>query len=254
MSDSAERTIRASARRRREARQDGRSPQSSTLVNGVQLFVVAVLIYTLGESLLISLATFTKQSISTARADSLAPEESFRRAFDWGATHLLSWFAVLLIMAIVINVAQLGGLRLLVHRILPDFSRVNPMTGIGRLFAAQNVSAGIQSLLIVIAVLAGIGMFWWSQLPKLLALTEFEGGTIMLGIVRVASSATFLAATILVFFGAIDFALRWWRFERDLMMTPEELKQELRDTQGDPQTKARRANQQLRTEQTQAIR
>jgi flagellar biosynthetic protein FlhB len=209
----------------------------------VELLVVAALIYTLGEGLIVSLATFTKQSLTMARAESLAPEDSFRRALEWGSSHLLVWFAALIIMAILVNFAQLGGLRLLIQRIMPDFSRVNPTTGLGQLFSGRKVWEGMRSLLTVIAVLTAIGLFWWSQLPHLMSLTEFSEGLILIGIVRVSSIAALLVASILVLFGAVDFGLTWWRFERDLMMTPEELKQELRDTQGDPQTKTRRAEQ-----------
>ena len=248
MSDSAERTIRASDRRRREARQDGHCPHSPALVNGVQLLVVATLIHTLGEGLIVSLATFTKQSLMSATVELPAPEESFRRALDWGSNHLMSWFVALVAVAVFVNVAQLGGFRLLIHRVLPDFKRVDPGVGIGRLFSGQSFSTGIRALLTVLAVLGGLGLFWWTQLPKLIALTEFGKGQILVGIVRVSSTAAFLAATILVLFGAADYALSWWRFERGLMMTPDELKQDLRDTQGNPQTKTRR------TEQARAIR
>jgi flagellar biosynthetic protein FlhB len=243
MSDSSERTIKASERRRREARQDGRSPQSAALVNGVQLLVVAALIYSLGEGLVISLAAFTKQSLANASVELKDPQDSLRKALDWSSNQLASWFAWILIVAIAVNVVQLGGLRLLVNRIMPDFNRVNPANGIGRLFAGQNVVAGMQSLAMVLIVLTSVALFWWSLLPKLVAMTALSEGTILIAIVRFSSSAALLVATILVLFGAIDFGFSWLKFERSLMMTPEEQRQELRDTQGSPQTKARRTEQ-----------
>jgi flagellar biosynthesis protein FlhB len=246
MSD--ERTIKASERRRKEAREDGRSPHSTAFVNGVQLLVIAFLVSVLGESLVASLASFTKQSLIGASLELAAPQDLFQRTLVWSSEHLATWLVAILLTAIVANVIQLGGLRLLIHRIMPDFGRVNPGSGLSRLFGGQNFTAGMQSLVMVVAVLSGIGLFWWSLLPKVLSLSAFNAGQILISIVRFGSTAALLLATILVVLGVMDFGLSWWKFERGLMMTPEELREELRDTQGNPQIKARR------TEQARAVR
>lgn len=122
----------------------------------------------------------------------------------------------------------------------PDWNRVNPLTGFQRVFSARM----LVPTALAITKLTFIGALTYSEVCKVLSDPIF--GTS----VSTAHLATFLAetslrivlrvATGLLVIAAIDYGYQWWRTNRDLMMTKEELKEESKSSEGNPQVKAAR--------------
>jgi len=122
----------------------------------------------------------------------------------------------------------------------PDWNRLNPVEGVKRLFSTRMVvptAIAIGKLVLIIALT-------WTEVRSVLNDPIFTTS------VSVARVGTFLAETglrvfvrVVLVLGAIaaaDYAYQWWRTHRDLMMTREELKEELKNTEGNPRIKAAR--------------
>lgn len=128
----------------------------------------------------------------------------------------------------------------------PDWARVNPVEGFKRIFSMRSLpTTGI-----AIAKLAFIIALTYTEVVKVLHDPIFTTS------VSVQRMATFLASTCLRIFyrvslalmvvAAADYGYQWWRTNRDLMMSKEEVKEEMKNTEGNPRVKAaRRRRRQL---------
>jgi flagellar biosynthetic protein FlhB len=122
----------------------------------------------------------------------------------------------------------------------PDWNRLNPFEGFKRLFSTRMVAPTAISL----TKLAVIVALTYNEVRSILNDPIFTTS------VSVSRMATFLAETslriflrvslVLLAIAAADYGYQWWRTQRDLMMTKQELKEELQNTEGNQQIKAAR--------------
>jgi flagellar biosynthetic protein FlhB len=121
----------------------------------------------------------------------------------------------------------------------PDWERVNPMSGLKRIFSIRSlVPTGLSLLKLVI-----IGTVAWGGIRKILQDPIFFTVVGPAEIARFLSDTTFsLAARVIIVLTAIaaaDYGFQYWKTNQDLMMTKEEVKEEFKNTEGDPKMKAR---------------
>lgn len=121
----------------------------------------------------------------------------------------------------------------------PNWDRVNPMTGFKRIFSIQTlVPTGLSLLKLLI-----IGAVCWSGVRKVLHDPIFFTAISPAEIARFLSETSFtLASRVILVLSAIaaaDYGYQYWKTNRDLMMTKEEIKEEVKNMEGDPQMKAR---------------
>lgn len=247
--DSGERTMRATKRRRREARLDGLVARSRELAVALQLIVAAGLLFLLGRSLVESLAgMLASQLRSAAGSDSQSSLTSSSVASEaghyaaWSSSHVLPWLLLLFVAAVVAGLMQTGFL-FLPKRLAPNIARLSPLGGLRRLFSGENAAAAGLSVLRLCGLLIAGGLFLSSQLTVIVSLVQLPPGQAALMTGGLVASLSLILAACCVIFGAADYGYRRWKYERDLMMTPEEFRRELRDSEGDPQIRnARRTS------------
>lgn len=121
----------------------------------------------------------------------------------------------------------------------PDWERVNPLAGLKRIFSARSlVPTGLSLLKLII-----IGVVAWGGIRKILQDPIFFSVVGPAEIARFLSDTTFsLAGRVIVVLTAIaaaDYGFQYWKTNQDLMMTKEEVKEEFKNMEGDPQMKAR---------------
>ena len=127
----------------------------------------------------------------------------------------------------------------------PHWERLNPVTGLQRLFSLRSAVP----TLIAVLKFAVIAALTYSQVHAIL------NDPIFATAVSVGRLASFLAQTCLQIFlrvslallviAAADYGYQWWRTQRDLMMTKQELKEELKNTEGSQMTKNARRRRRL---------
>ena len=155
------------------------------------------------------------------------------------AVVLLPVLGMIVLSAVVGNVIQFG-LLFLPEQVVPDFSRVDPAQGLSRLLSWRSAARFLFGLVKLSAVAL---VAWFSfesdrdrimncgQLP-VAALAVFVAETLLWTAVRIV--VTLLAVAVL------DYGYERWRYERELRMTDQELREELRSLNGDPRLSAQR--------------
>lgn len=148
---------------------------------------------------------------------------------------------ITLVTALCAIVATFAQTRMLVSSELmkPKFSRINPLEGFKRLFSLKSVINALKGLLkicilMVIVYMSIKGMFHESAKYLYVELQAscrhlFSQGMSM--IIKIGIAFIALAA--------LDFLYQWWDYERNLRMSKQEIKEEYKQTEGDPQIKGK---------------
>lgn len=236
-----ERTEEATPKRREEARKDGQIPRSQELTMAMVLLGSALLINMAGPMLggrILSLFGFGLASIASAPLDANG-SIAMLRAMGWRTLGtIVIWAASLAGIALFIAGVQARGI-FTTKPLEPKLERLNPGSNAKRIAGIQSWAELVKSLfkllIVTVAVRGAIVAAW----PDTMALAE-QGPMSFLFIVKKYSVKLLMTAG-LCYLGLALFDYLWqvWRHEQQLKMSREEIKQEMRQSEGDPLVKQR---------------
>ncbi len=238
-----EKTEAATPRRREQAREEGNVPRSTEL-NSVLLLIVAVLaLYLLGPrtfSRLIAIQDYYLSHLNDEQFEpSLSTVPAIVESVMKEAFLIVFPFTVAFIVgAAVINLAQVGFL-FTTKSLKPKPSRLSPLEGAKRIFSARGVMELTKSLLKLAIVAPLMYSAICGEVPLLASIADESVRHILPHLGYAALRVVWKALLILLVLALIDFAFQRYQHEKDLRMTKQEVKEELKNTQGDPQIKAR---------------
>ena len=152
---------------------------------------------------------------------------------------LLPMLGLLVIAGLAVELAQTGFL-FRAERAAPDLARIDPLRNLGRVFSWTSFSRAFLGLVKVALVLAVGWLAIGSELDRLLAASTLSPGQLAEWIADVIPWLLVKVAGVLILWGAFDYGLAWWRHERSLAMTPQELREEMREMGGTRRAVARR--------------
>jgi flagellar biosynthetic protein FlhB len=228
--------------RREQAREEGQVFKSQDLASAVLLILGAVtLLMTGGGVVQFFQALMTRELGPGVR---LTLDSAQVTAEWWAVTSQLARVALpimglLLVGAVVVDIAQVGFL-FLPDRALPDLTRLDPLAGLKRIFSLANVvrlAMGLGKVAIVGSV-AGISLYHERQ--TIMGLGGLAIPEIAQYLAQVLLWTAIKVAAALLVLAVFDYAFQWWKHEQDLRMTPQEVREEMRNLEGDPQVAARR--------------
>ena len=121
----------------------------------------------------------------------------------------------------------------------PKFSRLNPFTGIKRLFSMQALVGLVKGLIEIIVVVAILYFQVMDRINEFKKLIDTDVIKIVAYISETAMSLIVTIFVMLVFVAAADYVFQWWSFEKKLKMSKQEVKDEYKNTEGNPEVKGR---------------
>jgi flagellar biosynthetic protein FlhB len=153
-------------------------------------------------------------------------------------TLLAPIMTVIFITALVANYAQVGVL-FSTEKISPKLDKLNVIKGIAQIFSKQTMANTVKSF----AKIAVVGYVAYSEvikaLPHILPLIDNQPITILIFVSKVAFWIFLKAALIIALLAAADYAFQRWQFMEKMKMTKQEVKDEAKQTDGDPHVKGR---------------
>lgn len=242
MADSSK-TEKATPKKRRDERKKGNVFLSQDAVAVVTLLGSFSVFWLLSGTIAEQLSGFMRFCISRCgTAGALAVGDLVREIVMQALGLLLRCvFPITLVTMACAIIATFAQTRLLVSSELmkPKFSRINPLEGFKRLFSLKSVINALKgilkiSILMVIVYMSIKGMFHESakylyvDIRTSCAHLFSEGMSMIIKI-----SLAFIALA------ALDFLYQWWDYERGLRMSKQEIKEEYKQTEGDPQIKGK---------------
>lgn len=242
MAEGAEKKHEATPFRRQKAREDGQIPRSQDLASAVLLLVgILVLQYT-GPQIFEALASILQDHLEMPfywDTDVSSILNRLLNVLTKMGFALAPLLGLILLTAIVVNLAQ-SGIMFLPDKLGFDLNRINPMSGFSRLFSLPNATRlgfGILKMSLVTAtLLIGVSNRW----EEIQGLYDLSMPTVSRFVWDTSTQLCLQAAVVLVILALADYGFQRWKFEQDLRMTDEEIREELKSTQGDPSLKARR--------------
>ena len=144
----------------------------------------------------------------------------------------------IMFMGLGINLLQVG-LVVSTEKLEPKLDNLNPINGFGRIFSKRSLVELIKSILKIII----IGFFIWlyveEQIPYMPYFIYFDLGTSLAQIADIIFTLAFQIIAVIIVLAIADYAYQSWQMTQDLMMTKQEVKDEFKQTEGDPQIKGK---------------
>jgi flagellar biosynthesis protein FlhB len=137
--------------------------------------------------------------------------------------------------AAVAGVAQSGGVQFHPASLEPKFSKLNPVTNLGNLFSLRSVTRVAKSLVPAGAMV----IIGWGVLKRSLLSTPVMSLTRLPQTLSSSYNLAFDAALITLAWSAFDYVVEWRSWNNRIKMSKQEIREEIRDTMGNPQIKAK---------------
>jgi flagellar biosynthetic protein FlhB len=236
-----ERTEPGTSKRREEAREKGRVAKSRDVSSTAILFAALIYFYfnvTGVVEKLMSVATSIFRSvgqttISLDNISSLLTGLMFQVFFL-----LMPLLAVIFIVSILANIAQVGFL-FSSSAIQPEFSKLDPLKGLKRLFSLNSLVELIKNIfkMLIIGIVAY--MVVKKEVMGFLLLANQTAASLLIYIGSVTFKILLTTGWVLLALAIFDYAYQRWEFEKGLKMTKQEIKDEFKNTEGNPLIKGR---------------
>ncbi len=230
-------TEKATPRRRQKAREQGQVPRSRDLVASLGTISAVILLAWQLPTFVVDWRTLFRNEITLAawRPDQLVPvwRNSFHMFRGVTLAAILGWA-----VALVSGIAQ-GGLVFAPKTLSPNLNRLNPASRAEQLFSINAVSRLLKSLLPTLAIaFVAFSLLSrdWKRLPDLLH--SSGSATLSFTASRVFQLA-WQSSLVLVVWSAADYFIERWRHERELKMSRQDLRDEFKETEGNPAVKMR---------------
>jgi flagellar biosynthetic protein FlhB len=240
--DRSDKTELPTERRRQELRERGHIARSVDLNAASSVLVAAAVLNFFGDNLAQSLLDILRNSLS-ARAwlelDTPLLMTELLSMVRTVASALLPALALVMVSAVAVNAAQVGFV-LTTEPLTPDFERINPLAGARRLWSLRStvrLLAGLLKLAVSCAIVIG---FIGGRLPQLLHGINADTAGFCQQLGSWLAALAFQMALGLVALAVLDYAFQRWKFEQDIKMTRQEIRDELRLMEGDPHNRERR--------------
>ena len=236
-----EKTEPATPRRREEVRKKGQVAKSVDLTSAIVLLAAMLSLYFLTPTLLRTLTDLTRSYIASAatmRIDVTTAPALMMKAILQAGAFFTPFMLILVGAATLSNVAQIG-FKFSGYPLTPRLEKLNPISGFQRMFSARAFVDLMKSIfkLFIVGLIAYLTIR--SEFQRLISLSNADvwGAWAFLG--NMCFTLGMRIAIAFLMLGLIDYGFQRYQFEQDIKMTKEEIRQEVKDFEGDPQIRAR---------------
>ncbi len=243
---SGDKTEKATPKRKREAREKGQVVKSTELITALSLAVMFGALAVFGGQMVKGMFDVQKHFFSSTGPETLTQASvmaTFKDAATMFLTIMLPFMAAALVAGVVFNVLQTGFL-FTTKALAPKLDRISPISGFKRIFSKKT----LMDLMKAIIKIAILGYVAYSEFEKRMggfpALMSQEVPYSAASFVDTIIAVAFQLAIALAMFAPFDYLAQRLKHNKDLMMTKQEVKDEYKLTEGNPQTKGRIAQKQ----------
>lgn len=239
--DMGEKTEAPSGRKLSEARDKGQIPKSLDLSAAVDLIGAFVLIWWMGP-LLVRGCEEVMRRLLAGGGDWLSASEAMRTA-SWAMLRALMIAGpMMLLMMVVVFISQVQQVQLnfTLQPLMPKLERLNPIAGVGKLFSTRNLVKTLVSILKLCVVGTVIYLVVQAEMRKVVALPALGAVEAMGVLSMIVLKVVMWILGLMLAIGVVDWMYQRWQHNQDLKMTKQEVKDERKNSDGDPEVRAKR--------------
>lgn len=241
-----ERTEQPTPRRIQQAREKGQVPTSRELNTMLMMLIAGASIMFVGPGIVEDLLQMFKQYLSISRENifdtSSMPVLLEKAIID--ALITLSPFFTLMVLSALAGPLMMGGVTFSTKALSFKWDKLNPITGMGRVFSKKGLVELVKALLKFIIIGTTAILFLYSEADTYLGLGDEPLFQALSHTADLLVWSFLSIASVLVFIALIDVPFQIFDYTQQLKMTFQEIKDENKDTEGNPDVKGRLKNTQ----------
>lgn len=240
--EGGDKTEKATPKKLDDARKEGRVARSSDLINGFMLLLMFFVLKLFGGIMAkLFLDSFVKyyNKASDISMEVFDVRQAVNLSNEIVLDIVIASLPVLIgsfVVALVGNIVQVGW-KVTGKPLKPKLDRLNPIGGLKRMFSQEKVVELIKSILKVLAIALVAYNEVKDRWKFILNLYDFEFMQAILNIFDIVLDVGIKISVIFVVIGLADFGYQKWKHLHDLRMSKQEVKDEMKQSEGDPQIK-----------------
>jgi flagellar biosynthetic protein FlhB len=236
-----EKTEEPTAKRLQDAREKGDIPRSRELSATALLLAAAASALLFGSQVAGSMMDIMRESFSLDRRDMFDPARMFTHLGEALYEGFLSlWgFYLLTLLAALLSPIALGGWNFSGQAIQPKGSRINPLSGIKRMFSLKALIELFKALAKFLLVGSFAIMVLWLDQPDLIALAREAVEPAIAHSLQILGWSFLVMSLSLIIISLIDVPFQLYDDNTKMKMTLQEVKDEMKNTEGKPEVKGR---------------
>ncbi|MBV0934015.1 flagellar biosynthesis protein FlhB [Marinobacterium weihaiense] len=236
-----EKTEEPTAKRLKEARDKGDIPRSRELSATALLLAAAASALLFGSEVAGTMMNIMVESFSLDRRDAFDPARMFSHLGEalFEGFFSLWGFYLLTLLAALLSPIALGGWNFSGQAIQPKGSRLNPLSGIKRMFSLKALIELAKALAKFLLVGSFAIMVLWLDRPDLVALAREAVEPAIAHSLQILGWSFLVMSLSLIIISLIDVPFQLYDYNKKLKMTLQEVKDEMKNTEGKPEVKGR---------------
>ncbi len=239
--DTQDKPLAPSERKLRKAREDGQAVRSKDLGHFLVMLAAGGMLVWLTPVWFDRMQTLLSTGLRFDARVVANEGAMLERLTHWAWQGLIMVvpLGVVLALAAVAAGVGAGGWMLSFKAIAPDFSKLNPLAGIGRVFSKQQLIDAIKASLMGLIVGAVGGWMLWQHWPDMVQLLSQSLPVALRDMGSTLATVFWTTLIVLALFAMIDWPLQRFMFMKRMRMTHQEMKDEHKQSEGAPEIKAR---------------
>jgi len=239
--DGQEKTEEPTSKRLQDAKRKGQIARSKELNTMVITLIGGMALVGMSGHLGQELSEIMTQAFTIAREEMFDPTALLRRlvsAVKDALLMLIPFFIVVVAVAIGSSVA-LGGIAVSGEAMAPKLSKLNPLKGLKRVFSLKGLMELLKALAKFLLVGGATALALWVSLEEFIGLSRMELGPAVSELAALIGGSFILIATTLILIAMVDVPFQLWDHKKQLKMTKQEIRDEMKETEGRPEVKGR---------------
>lgn len=242
--DNSDKTEKATPKKLEDARKEGRVAKSTDLINGFMLFVLFISLKVFGSFMGVRfMGGFTQYYTKASEISSgiFDVQKAISLCNPIALDIIIISLPLMLggvFVALIGNVAQVG-LKVTGKPLMPKLDRLNPINGFKRMFSQEKLVELIKAILKVLVIALVAYNSVKDRWKFILNLYDFDFLQAMQNIFDIVINIGIKISLLFVAIGVLDFGYQKWKHLHDLKMSKQELKDEMKQSEGDPEVKGR---------------
>lgn len=232
----------ATPHRRQQAREQGHVARSHDLASAGLLLIGLFALWLLSGELFEYFGRMTREQLggpAWIRAEAQTITAQYWRHTAGLVRYVGPILGLMLLAGVLVHLLQ-TGLLFLPEKLAPDPSRISPVQGFARIFSLQNV-VRLAFGLFKLGVIGAVAYYTVrARRDELMGLAALSVGAVAQVILELLFSVALKIALALAALAVLDMIFQHWKYERDIRMTPQEVREEFKNLEGNPQVIARR--------------
>lgn len=238
---SDDKTEEATPHKMSEARKKGQIARSKEVNTAITLIASTIILITLGEFMVNSfkediIEFFTGYLNLEINMDTL--QSIIVIVLLRFAMVALPMIIPIMIMGVAANFLQTGFIHT-TESLKPQFSKINPISGFKRMFSIRSLVELIKQIVVIVVVGYVEFGFLKDNFRKILTMGNMEFSSIITTLIDLSSDVFMKIALVMTAIALIDFLFQKFQFKKDMRMTKQEVKEEFKQMEGDPQVKGK---------------